>query len=35
VLCYVYCCQSLMDGQDKRYELKYTLSDCRWELYKI
>ena len=35
VLCYVYVCQSFMEGQEKRYELKYTLSECRWELYKI
>lgn len=32
---YVYLCQSVMDGVEKRYELKYIVPECRWELYKI
>ncbi|MCQ2561071.1 MAG: hypothetical protein MJ186_03395 [Clostridia bacterium] len=32
---YVYDCQSEIEGIEKRYQLKYLISDCRWELYKI
>ncbi|MGN0711701.1 MAG: hypothetical protein ACI4LO_08060 [Anaerovoracaceae bacterium] len=28
-------CQSVIDGIEKRYKLKYILSDCRWQLYAI
>ena len=31
----VYSCQSVVDGLEKRYELKYLPSSCRWELYKM
>jgi uncharacterized protein YbjQ (UPF0145 family) len=31
----VYLCQSEVDGVAKLYELKYLISDCRWELYKM
>lgn len=31
----IYACQSVIDGIEKRYELKYILATCRWELYKI
>lgn len=32
---YVYCCQSIIDDQEKIYELKYFIDECRWVLYKI
>ncbi|MDF2656547.1 MAG: hypothetical protein K0R19_3021 [Bacillota bacterium] len=32
---FVYRCQSEIDGVMKAYELKYLVSDCRWELYKM
>jgi hypothetical protein len=32
---FVYRCQSLVNGVEKLYELKYIVSDCRWELYKM
>ena len=32
---YVYQCQSLLDGIEKPYELKYAVSLCSWELYKL
>jgi len=32
---YVYRCQREIDGTCKIYELKYLISDCRWELYKM
>lgn len=32
---FVYRCQSEIDGAMKVYELKYLVSDCRWELYKM
>ncbi|HVI42253.1 MAG TPA: hypothetical protein VM577_16495 [Anaerovoracaceae bacterium] len=32
---FVYRCQSEIDGNMKIYELKYLVSDCRWELYKM
>ena len=31
----IYECQSVIDGIEKRYTLKYILSDCRWPLYAI
>ena len=32
---YIYLCQSNIDGISRLYELKYLISDCRWELYKM
>ena len=32
---YVYDCQSEFDGCEKRYQLKYYIPECRWELYKM
>ena len=32
---FVYRCQSEINGNMKVYELKYLVSDCRWELYKM
>ena len=31
----IYECQSVIDGIEKRYQLKSILSDCRWQLYAI
>ena len=31
----IYECQSVIDGIEKRYKLKYILSDYRWQLYAI
>ena len=31
----LYQCQSRMEGEVKRYELKFFLKEARWELYKI
>ena len=31
----VYECQSDIDDYERRYQLKYLISECRWELYKI
>jgi len=31
----VYHCQSFIGDMEKRYELKYIISECRWVLYKI
>ena len=31
----IYECQSIIDGVDKRYELKYIVPKCQWQLYKI
>ena len=31
----VYDCQSDIDDHERRYQLKYIVNDCRWELYKI
>ena len=31
----IYECQSVIDGIEKRYKLKYILSDFRWQLYAI
>ena len=32
---YVYKCQSVINGVEKRYELKYELDKCKWLLFKI
>ncbi|MHC1722508.1 MAG: hypothetical protein AB9836_04800 [Aminipila sp.] len=32
---YIYSCQSLIGNELKRYELKYIIGECRWELYKL
>lgn len=32
---YIYRCQSIVEGTEKVYELKYELSTCKWFLYKI
>lgn len=31
----IYLCQSEIEGVTKLYELKYLISDYRWELYKM
>lgn len=31
----VFRCQSIMDGLEKIYELKYEKATCRWILFKI
>ena len=31
----IYLCQSEIEGVAKLYELKYIISDYRWELYKM
>ena len=31
----VYECQSIIRGVEKRYELKYIIPRCTWQLYKI
>lgn len=31
----VYTCQSIANGKELLYELKYIKADCRWELYRI
>jgi len=30
-----YDCQSVINGTERRYQLKYNVSGCSWELYKI
>ena len=32
---FIYECQSEMDGEDRRYQLRYIVPECRWMLYKI
>ncbi len=32
---FIYCCQSLIGNQIRRYELKYIVGEYRWELYKM
>ncbi len=32
---YVFTCQSTHNGNNLIYELRYTLADCKWVLYKI
>ena len=31
----IYECQSVIDVIEKRYKLKYILSQCKWQLYAI
>lgn len=31
----IYECQSIINGIDTRYKLKYILSECKWQLYAI
>lgn len=31
----IYECQSAVEGTERRYQLKYLVPECRWELYKI
>ena len=31
----VFNCQSLIDNIEKRYEIKYEFSSCKWVLFKI
>ena len=31
----MYTCQSVFDGEEKIYQLKYIIGQYRWELYKI
>lgn len=33
--CFIYQCQSVIDGVEMRYELKYIIPRCVWQLYKI
>lgn len=35
VKAYIYSCQSRIEDEDRRYELKYIIGECRWELYKM
>ena len=32
---YIYDCQSMIGDDEKRYQLKYMVDQCRWVLYKI
>jgi hypothetical protein len=32
---YKYTCQSVINGTEKRYEIKYELDTCQWMLFKI
>lgn len=32
---YLYDCQSDAAGFERRYQLRYYIPDCRWELYKM
>lgn len=32
---FVFKCQSLIQGMEKTFELKYELNTCKWYLYKI
>lgn len=31
----VFTCESFIRGEQRLYELRYTLSNCQWVLYKI
>ena len=33
--CFIYECQSIIRGVEKRYQLKYIIPKCQWVLYKI
>ena len=35
VRAFIYSCQSLIENEQKRYELKYIIGEYRWELYKM
>lgn len=35
VRAFIYSCQSMIGKEAKRYELKYIVAECRWELYKM
>ena len=32
---YLYHCQGLISGTERRFELKYRLDNCSWQLFKI
>lgn len=32
---YIYRCQSVINGVEKVYELKYEIGTCKWYLYKM
>lgn len=32
---YIYECKSVIEGEEKLYEIKYELSTCKWILWKI
>lgn len=32
---FVYKCQSRIGEEERRYELKYIIGKCSWELYKV
>ena len=32
---FIYRCQSVIDGMEKQYELRYKIAECKWDLYKI
>lgn len=32
---YIYRCQSIIEGNEKLYELKYEVDKCKWYLFKI
>lgn len=32
---FLYDCQSDIGGVERRYQLKYFIPECRWELYKM
>lgn len=32
---FTYCCQSVINGIKKIYEIKYELNTCKWFIYKI
>lgn len=31
----IFCCQSVINGVEKIYELKYEINTCKWFIYKI
>ncbi len=35
IAAYLFTCQSTLDNNILLYELRYTLADCKWVLYKI
>ncbi|MBR0140567.1 MAG: hypothetical protein IJM17_09835 [Firmicutes bacterium] len=32
---FIYDCQSLIDDVERRYQLRYSVDQCRWQLYKL